>query len=246
MGLTCENNSQNFALRHEGFDDTAEPKSATAFNVNLTDCTSIVPRKKNASTLDRRHINIQGYDGVAVNGFTMIGTNVLTPPSDPSNTSDASSSVSVAAFGNATNITFRDVRVQGVIEATTLFQVNSTSLGNVKFDNTRIYECLGQPFNIASGVTGVCIDRVRADTTQTPTPNEVIRFTNSPSGLQYQITDVEFTGYTNAYNLNATDYADPINILNLYKGKILISGLPTSDPGLNNQLWESAGDLRIS
>ena len=249
FGLTCENNSQNFAVRHDGFDGAGEPKSATAYNLTFDGCTSIVPRQKGASGLDRRHFNIQGYDGVNVNNLTCIGTNVVTPGADPSNTNDPSFSKSIAIFGNASNIVFNGLRFQGVVDVdnstSVLFQINN-SCDNVNIEDARFYDCLGIPIKIDSGVTGVVVDRVKAVTTQLPSPSYVVDATNSPSGNTYQLSDISYSGYAAAYELSTTLYTDAINVLNAYEGNLVLSGLPTTDPNVTGQLWNDGGTLKIS
>jgi hypothetical protein len=230
FGLTCENCSQNFAFRHDGFDGGAEPKSETAFNIELVGCTSIVPRQKGASGLDRRALNISGYDGVRIKDFSIIGTDDLTPPGDPTNTNDATASSVIAIFGNANNVILDGVTFKGVDTATTLVQINATC-SNVRIDDIRFWECDGLPIKVDSGTAGISIDGVLANTTVAIPPNEVIRFTNSPSGLDFVIKDVRFTGYANAYNLNAVDYPAAIDINNLNKFTTQKAfGVGTQDP----------------
>lgn len=218
FGVTCENNSQNFVLLHDGF--SSGPVSITAYDVELHGCVSIVPRQKNASGLDRRALAISQYGGVLVNGFTIVGVNDAMPSSDPSYTTDPSSTNMIAIFGNARDVVLDSLRFRYVEEADTLIQINNTAK-DISILNASYEECLGLPINVDSGTEGVVIKGVRAHTTQTPTPAVVIDFTNSPAGADYTIEDVRYSGYTDAYELSIETYNLPFEIK---RGVVYASG----------------------
>ena len=222
FGVTCENNSQNFVFLHDGFD--SGPVSTSAYDVEVYGCVSVVPRQKNASGLDRRALNISEYGGILIDGFTIVGVNDSMPQSDPSYTTDASSNNMVAIFGNARDVTLKNIRFRYVEEATTLIQVNNTAK-DVALHTIAYEECLGTPISITSGTTGVILKSVRANTTLTPTPSVVIDCGNSPAGGDYTIEDVRFSGYSNAYSLDVETYPLPFEIK-----RAVVYGSGSADP----------------
>ncbi|AUS01811.1 pectin lyase fold/virulence factor [Vibrio phage 1.293.O._10N.261.52.E1] len=243
IGLTCENNGQNFVLLHAGFDEGT--RSRSAFDVRITDCTSIVPRKKNAETRARRHLSIQSYDNVNITNFTCIGTYTLVPATDPSNTSDRGGDHAIVMFGGARNIQFTGLTIRGEVDYTTCIQLNNTC-EDVTFFNTILYQCTGDGFVVESGTEGVRVNRVRARTNRTPTPEYVFRSVNSPTALNYSVEDVRYSGYSYAYRLATAQYVDPIKLDNLDNGNIMIRNLPTTDPSVTGQLWNDGGTIKIS
>lgn len=214
IGYTAENCNQSFALRHDGYDSSGEPDSTTAYNVELIGCTSIVPRQKDSSTLTVRSLNIQGYKNVNIKDFTVIGLNDITPKI--SSTANATTTDSIAFFGNARNITVDGLRVKGFTESTdSIIQINN-SASYISLINSSFIDCNNAtPINVDSGTVGIYINGVYANTTETPTPTEVIKFTNSPSGLDYTIKNVVKSGYTNYYTLNDVAYTTNTDIVNL-------------------------------
>ncbi len=209
FGVTCENNGQNFVLLHDGF--SSGTPSTSAHSVELHGCVSVTPRKRNAETRDRRALSISQYGGVFVNGFTIIGDADPYPQTDPDYLTDASSNYAVVVYSNARDVVLQGLRFQNVTSANTaLLKVNASAkdvtIRDVVFDG-----CADLPIKIDSGTEGVIIDGVRARN-PVGSPTRVIDCTNSPIAGQYTIDNVQFDGYTNAYQLSSEDYPLPFRV----------------------------------
>ena len=210
-GVTCVNNNQNFVTLHDGFDGALDSTSESAYDVLFSGCLSVVPRQKVGTTTDRRAISIGGFSGVHFHDMTIVGVNDQMPYDDPTYSSEASSDVMVAVFGNARSVRFEAMRFSRVEEANNLIQLNDSGK-DVALTDITFEECGGLPIQINSDQTGTTIDRIRARTTVTTGTTRVIDATNSPEIGDYRIRDVKQTGYDAAYNLATEVYPVPVVI----------------------------------
>jgi len=202
-GLTVENCTRNFDLRHIGFDSG---NSATAFDVQLLNCTSISPVSTNTdAALRPRYLKISNYGGVVVRDFTCAGL------CDTTNL--------VAIQEGAKDVLIDGLSFQSISGSSTgitnaLLKIESDTLRNVTLRNIRFYNCVGLPLYATGSVPGLVIDGLYATTTINPSSNYVINISWSPADVPYTIKNVSTTGYLSAYTLGTinADYSTPRNV----------------------------------
>jgi len=202
-GLTVENCLRNFDIRHIGFDSG---DSATAFDVQLYNCTSISPvSSNNDPSTTPRALKISNYSGVTVKDFTCVGlcdtTNLVAIQEGARNVwINGLSFQSIS--GNSTGITDAFVKVE------------SSAIKNLVFENLRFWNCVGLPFYAIGSVSGIRIDGVDAYSNLTPAPNYVINFSWAPDSVPYTIKNVTIQGYLSAYSLGTSnaDYPAASNV----------------------------------
>ncbi|SNZ09909.1 Peptidase_G2, IMC autoproteolytic cleavage domain [Terribacillus aidingensis] len=146
VSCVSKNDCRSFDLRHIGFHTASAPVSTTAFNVTLTNCTSITPYQNDIYPgLSPRALVISAYRNVSISNFTAIG--------DPSH--DYKDIPVVAFQYKSSNITVNGINIRGFKTAGSDIYVTGgaqkadfVSLSNVNlFDSARVGIRVGSKIN---------------------------------------------------------------------------------------------------
>jgi len=203
QGLTVENCTRNFDLRHIGFDNGS---SKTAFDVQLINCTSLSPvSTETDAALSPRYLKISNYGGVVVRDFTCAGecntTNLVTIQEGAKDVLIDGLSFQYISGNN-----------DGITDS--LLKIDSTALRNITLRNIRFTDCKGLPIYAIGSIPGIVLDGIYGTASIDPASTFLINFSWAPQDVPYTIKNVAINGYLSAYTLGTTDadYPLPKNI----------------------------------
>lgn len=177
-----------FDIRHNGHALANEPESASAFDVQISNCTAINPVKfASYPGLDPRALAIAAYNNVNVNNFNAIGG------------SDGVADDVISIYQKARNINLSNISVRGFTKADTDIRVNGgdQASSHVTLVNISLEKSARRGIVVTTGMTSCSITNLTARGR-----NAADSWAIYSQEENINIIGTDISGYTTPVNIN--------------------------------------------